>query len=300
MLTDEEILKGNNDSSIKIPNKDKQPLVMVHGFACGVGIWILNLDIIASIVGRKVYAFDLIGFGRSSRPNFDLSGNVEDQFVDSIERWRQERAIDKFILLGHSFGGYLSACYALKHPDKVSHVILADPWGVQDRQSSNPVYKFPIWVRVANSLFQSFNPLAALRASGPYGPRLVQKLRGDLKDKFRPMLEEDSHKFLNYIYHCNAQRATGETAFKTLTLPYGWSKYPLVHRLVDLDEAVSMTFIYGSRSWIEKKPGEFLRDCLTPNRVTVNIMDGSGHHVYADNYTEFNELVKEACAKVRD
>lgn len=208
--------------------------------------------------------------------------------------------IDKFILLGHSFGGYLSASYALRHPDRVSHVILADPWGIQDRQASpkRNTYRFPIWVRVANAIFQSFNPLAVLRVTGPYGPSLVHKFRADLKEKFRPKLQDDCHKFLNYIYHCNAQTATGESAFKALALPYGWPKNPLIHRLLDLNESVSLTFIYGSRSWIEKQPGEFLRDCMAPNRVTVHEIEGSGHHVYADRYNEFNELVKEACSSV--
>lgn len=296
MLTDDEIA-----NSLETKPK-KQPLVLIHGFAAGIGTWILNLDTLASTIDRKIYAFDLIGFGRSSRNQFDLSGDVEGQFVDSIERWRKEKGIEKFILLGHSFGGYLSASYALKYPERTSHVILADPWGVQDRQASprGDIYRFPIWVRAVSSIFRAFNPLAVLRVSGPYGPRLVQKFRGDLREKFRPKLQDDCHKFLTYIYHCNAQQASGESAFKALALPFGWPKSPLIHRLLDLDESVTLTFLYGSRSWIEKSPGEFLRDCMKPNRVTVNILQGSGHHVYADKYEEFNELVKEACNQVVD
>lgn len=316
MLTDKEIeMKNDKNGQFTVvattnnatpgetpTTKQKQPLVLIHGFAAGIGIWILNLDWLAQRLDRKIYALDLIGFARSTRAPFDMKGDLEGQFVDSIEKWRLKMGIDKFILLGHSFGGYLSASYALRHPENVSHVILADPWGIQDRQASpnRNTYRFPIWVRVANAIFQSFNPLAVLRATGPYGPSLVHKFRADLKEKFRPKLHDQCHKFLNYIYHCNAQTATGETAFKALALPYGWPKNPLIHRLLDLHESITLTFIYGSRSWIEKQPGEFLRDCMKPNRVTVHEIEGSGHHVYADKYNEFNELVKEACSKIAD
>lgn len=314
MLDDEEVKtktkENGNSTHIELVDSEppiqgaanrsrKAPLVLVHGFAAGIGTWILNLDHLATTLDRKVYAIDLLGFARSTRAPFDLSGDVEAQFIDSIERWRQKVGIDKFILLGHSFGGYLCASYALEHPGNVPHVILADPWGIQDRQASNrSTYRFPIWVRVVNSIFQAFNPLAVLRVSGPYGPSLVQKFRADLKEKFRPKLEDDCHKFLNYIYHCNAQSATGESAFKALALPYGWPKKPLIHRLLDLKEPVTLTFIYGSRSWIEKAPGEFLQECMRPNRVVVNEIDGSGHHVYADKFNQFNELVYEACSKI--
>lgn len=282
--------------------KKRVPIVMVHGFAAGIGTWILNLDALSATLNRKIYAIDLLGFARSSRGSFDLSGDVEGQFIDSIERWRNKMGLDKVILLGHSFGGYLCGSYALKHPNRVSHVILADPWGIQDRQAApdRGTYRFPIWVRVVNSIFQSFNPLAVLRASGPYGPTLVHKFRGDLREKFRPKLQDECDKFLNYIYHCNAQRATGESAFKALALPYGWPKNPLVHRLINLDPSVSLTFIYGGRSWIETAPGEFLRDCMEPNRVNVHTIEASGHHVYADRFTEFNELVRAACANIKE
>lgn len=40
---------------------------------------------------------------------------VEGQFVESIEEWRKEVGLKKFILLGHSLGGYLAAAYTLRY-----------------------------------------------------------------------------------------------------------------------------------------------------------------------------------------
>lgn len=51
------------------------------------------------------------------------------QYVFFLERWRQTMNIPKMILLGHSLGGFISTLYALRYPDRVEHLILADPWG---------------------------------------------------------------------------------------------------------------------------------------------------------------------------
>lgn len=62
---------------------------------------------------------DWLGTGLSGRPEFRAQGRqeAEDFFVESLDKWRIEMGLEKFILLGHSIGGYLSACYALKHPE---------------------------------------------------------------------------------------------------------------------------------------------------------------------------------------
>lgn len=97
--------------------KGRTPLVMVHGFGGGVGLWVLNMDQLSA--SRPLHVFDLLGFGRSSRPRFprDAQG-AEEEFVSSIEAWRQEMGIPNMILLGHSLGGFLAASYSLKYPDR--------------------------------------------------------------------------------------------------------------------------------------------------------------------------------------
>lgn len=104
------------------------PLVLLHGMGAGVAFWVLNLDSLAK--HRPVFAMDVLGFGRSSRPTFSTDAMVaEQQLVRSIEEWRREMKINDMILLGHSMGGFLATSYTISYPDRVKHLILADPWG---------------------------------------------------------------------------------------------------------------------------------------------------------------------------
>ena len=79
-----------------------------------------------------MYALDLLGCGRSSRPPFTARSTEQAEwfFVDSLERWRAANSIERMCLAGHSFGGYLAAVYAMKYPRRVSRLILLSPCGV--------------------------------------------------------------------------------------------------------------------------------------------------------------------------
>jgi cardiolipin-specific phospholipase len=117
-----------------------QNLVMLHGYGAGLGFFYKNFEGLSRARGWKLYALDLLGMGRSSRPPFkvhtkDRQGSIteaENWFIDALEEWRVQKKIERFTLLGHSLGGYLAVAYALKYPGHLNKLILASPVGIPE------------------------------------------------------------------------------------------------------------------------------------------------------------------------
>lgn len=117
-----------------------QNLVIVHGYGAGLGFFYKNFDALSRPKGWRLYALDMLGMGRSSRPPFKMHSKTreeqiheaEDWFVDSLEEWRKKKNIDKMTLVAHSMGGYMAVCYALKYPGHLNKLILASPVGIPE------------------------------------------------------------------------------------------------------------------------------------------------------------------------
>lgn len=130
----------NEFSVTRLDEKVEENLVMLHGYGAGLGFFYKNFEGISRVKGWKVYALDMLGMGRSSRPNFriqakDQQGKIaeaENWFIDALEEWRIARKLDKFTLLGHSMGGYMAVAYALKYPGHLNKLILASPVGIPE------------------------------------------------------------------------------------------------------------------------------------------------------------------------
>ena len=74
----------------------------------------MNGDVM--IIFRSVYSIDLPGFGLSDRNKLGKNPTqVENNWTDSIDQWRQKMNLDKIILIGHSMGGYLAAVYLMRY-----------------------------------------------------------------------------------------------------------------------------------------------------------------------------------------
>ena len=51
-------------------------------------------------------------------------------YLSKINLWRQFLGLEKIVLIGHSFGGFMSAHYTLNYPDHVELLHLLSPIGV--------------------------------------------------------------------------------------------------------------------------------------------------------------------------
>jgi len=101
------------------------PVVLVHGGASDSRDW---LETMASLSGRyTLYAPDLIGFGQSDR---DDKGYFLPDFSDFLLGFIAELRLERPALVGHSFGGRVCLDAALKSPDRVGRLVIADSAGL--------------------------------------------------------------------------------------------------------------------------------------------------------------------------
>jgi cardiolipin-specific phospholipase len=130
----------NEFSVERIGEGAEQNLVILHGYGAGLGFFYKNFEPLSRVKGWQLYALDMLGMGRSTRPSFKIKSKnrqaaikeAEDWFIDALEEWRQKRKIDRFTLLGHSLGGYMAVAYALKYPGRLNKLVLVSPVGIPE------------------------------------------------------------------------------------------------------------------------------------------------------------------------
>lgn len=283
-------------------NSNAPTLVMVHGYGASQGFFFRNFDALASRF--RVIAIDQLGWGASSRPDFTCKSTEETEawFIDSFEEWRKAKNLDQFILLGHSFGGYVAAKYALKYPEHVKHLILVGSAGFTDESNkkSEFITKFrATWKgAILNHLWESnFTPQKFIRSLGPWGPRIVQGytnvrfVTGSIGD----ILNEVESKLLSdYVYHTLAAKASGELCLKYIFAFGAFARSPLLKSAPEWK--VPTTFIYGYNDWMDYEGAEEARKLM---KVPVEIIrvPNAGHFAFLDNSTGFHSAVIYACRR---
>lgn len=100
------------------------PLVLIHGFPATSACWTPTLQTLAE--RYRVYALDLVGFGRSwPKHRFSLR-----YAVDHIQRWMAALGIARADFCGHSMGGQVCLSFAAAHPERVRKIIAVAPSGL--------------------------------------------------------------------------------------------------------------------------------------------------------------------------
>jgi proline iminopeptidase len=102
------------------------PLIVVNG-GPGFDHTYLHISTAWDALGknRRVIFYDQRGDGRSSQLKPGQSCNLGDQIAD-LEALRAHLGFEKWDMLGHSWGGYLSMAYSARYPNHISHLMIVD------------------------------------------------------------------------------------------------------------------------------------------------------------------------------
>lgn len=102
------------------------PLLLIHGLAARGEDWAPMIPALAA-QGFHVYAPDLLGYGRSPRPNVDYSIGLEEKtVVDFLHAVGVQHAD----VGGWSMGGWIALKLTVDHPELVDRLVVYDSAGI--------------------------------------------------------------------------------------------------------------------------------------------------------------------------
>ena len=100
-------------------------VILLHGLGAQAETWQLNIGALAA--NYRVIAPDQVGFGKSDKPFLKYRVAT---YADFLDKFMAELKIEKAHLVGNSMGGWVAALTAIKYPNRVEKIVLADAAGI--------------------------------------------------------------------------------------------------------------------------------------------------------------------------
>lgn len=194
-MKEEKIFFNNFEVSFKIGGKGK-PFLILHGWESKSEKWEKVGELLIE-KGFKVIIPDLPGFGKNqtllSVP-WDL-----DNYYNFVESFTEFLNLNKFYLLGHSFGGALAARYSIKSPQKIEKLFLVAASCIRKK-----TFKKRFFAKISK-IFKifSFLPFYSLFRRGFY-KFIIRKsdypyTEGIMRETYLKIINEDLSDNLSFI-----------------------------------------------------------------------------------------------------
>lgn len=104
-----------------------EPLVLLHGAGGYAEAYLKNLIPLSEYF--HVYAIDMIGHGYTDAPDIEYTIPL---FVEHLKNFLDAASLERAHISGESWGGWVAAWLAIKHPDRVKKLVLNTSAGFHD------------------------------------------------------------------------------------------------------------------------------------------------------------------------
>ncbi len=230
------------------------------------------------------------GHGRSDRPE---SGYELDILVEDIRRFLDWLAIERSILVGHSFGGVEMPLFARRYPQRVDAIVYLDAlFPVLDPEpdlSGDPIWSIvPTGGPTADDLVSRDAYLAYFKRARPAWARIwCEAIEADLMNKVT--IHDDGH--LEYHHDDGLMNSIYAQNWATRNPEYGRVKAPMLAIVPDgnfhpgvpqdasdeLRRAADQYWRHKLLPWIRQRTETFRR--AVPSARVVEL-DSPHHHIF--------------------
>jgi pimeloyl-ACP methyl ester carboxylesterase len=135
--------------------RDALALVLIHGSNASLFTWEPWVKRLSDRF--RIITMDLPGHGLTGAvPGGDYTQEAMVKFIDEVANMF---GLHKFAIGGNSMGGRASVLFTIKHPEKVTHLVLVDSGGLPTKQvEPTPLVYRLMGIPIANRLLLHFTP----------------------------------------------------------------------------------------------------------------------------------------------
>ncbi len=277
---------------VKIINPDgaNPPLVILHG---GPGSTHNSLELIKPIAylsNRPLIYYDQIGCGYSSRPDH-LKDEVynQDFWIDELQNLLDTLKIQKYHLLGHSWGGMLAQLFILKNK----------PTNILSLTLSSTLSSASLWKEETHKIIQTMSEedQKIIRDAEEKNEYTHQAFL-DVTNKYMKLTVFDYSTDDPALPECLKRlKIRGNVAYLTA---WGESEFAPTGNLKDYETTPYLKEItipalvcYGSRDESTKKQNELMYDSLGSKKKKILVFDNARHMTYYESNKDYvNEINK--------
>ena len=208
---------------------------------------------------HQIVTFDARGSGASeAKPPY-----THEQWVADIDAIREHFGFERFIMAGGSYGGFLSLEYAIRHPERVTHVILRDTAARDYGEQAK-----------ANAL-----------ARAKEFPQITEEV---LDHVFDGTMRDNEHyrecwEIIAPLYNVNYDPVAMAERIKSIPFNYETKNFAFAHNLPNYDVrdqlskiTVPVLITVGRHHWITPVEASEELHALLPNSELA-IFENSGH-----------------------